>query len=128
MEPKGKGRVLPAPLRLLLLCPGRVSILEVLWVGIEPGLAVSHSGLKFVRKLWKRQIVGDVVLFFPSVDAPAKYKDDEKLLGSPPIDAGRRGDLEQTSFATRARRMKERGVRKHTREELRLRVLHVDLN
>ncbi len=43
-----------------------------------------------------------------------------------PIDAGRRGDLEQASFAIRAIMTKERGVRKHAREELRLSALLVD--
>jgi hypothetical protein len=108
-----------------LLSPGHVSIHEVLWVGIELGLATYHSGPKFVRKLG--HIVDDDVLFFLDIDAPTKDKKDEKLLGSPPIDRIYLGDLEQASIAIRAIMLQERGVRKHTREEMLLSVFHVDL-
>ncbi len=70
-----------------------MSIHEVLGIRIELGIAVPHATLKVVRELGQRQIVGDVVLFFPCVDASAKDKDDEKAFGSPFGDAGRRGDL-----------------------------------
>jgi len=115
------------PIRMLLLCPGRVSIHEVRGVGIELGVAVSHATLNILRKLWKRQVVGDVVIFFPSVDAPTKDKDEKKLIGSPPIDADRRSNVMQASVSICAIVLQKRGVRKHAREELRLSVLHADL-
>jgi hypothetical protein len=84
---------------------------EVLGVGIELGTANFHDNLKIVGKIWKRRIVKDVVLFFPRVDAPAKDKDNENILGIPFVDAGRRGDLVQASVAICAIIMQERGVR-----------------
>jgi hypothetical protein len=85
--------------------------MKFLGIGIKLGFAVSHATLEIVRKLWKRQVVGDVVIFFPFVDAPAKDKDDEKLLGSPPIDAGRHGNLMEASVVICAIVLQKLGVR-----------------